>query len=143
MRGRPPKPTNLHVLAGNPGKRARSKDEPKPPIPEGGVQKPDWLQPPPGASEKSFRSRASAVWDEYAPLLESCGLITSVDVDEFARYCCLVAEHRRKPTAFPASKHARLDALAAKFGLTPSDRARLGSAGARGKKQNPFKALAG
>lgn len=137
--GRPQKPTVLKVLEGNPGKRPLPKAEPKI---VGEVERPKWL-----------RGRSVEVWDQYAPILQRIGLLTIGDVDDFARWCCLTAEHRKNPPKFSVSKHARLDALSGKFGLTPADRARIfGRAGAplvtpssssKQAKPNPFKELTG
>lgn len=72
--GRPPKPTHLKVLAGNPGKRPLNKDEPKPkPI---APKPPSWLD-----------KEAKREWKRVAPELERLGLLTVVDGAALAAYC--------------------------------------------------------
>ncbi|MCZ8518874.1 phage terminase small subunit P27 family [Paenibacillus caseinilyticus] len=73
-RGRPPKPTHLKVLTGNPGKRPLNENEPKPkPI---APKCPSWLD-----------SEAKKEWKRVAPELEKLGLLTVVDGATFAAYC--------------------------------------------------------
>lgn len=72
--GRPPKPTHLKVLAGNPGKRPLNKNEPKPkPI---APKCPSWLD-----------KEAKREWKRVAPELERLGLLTVVDGATLAAYC--------------------------------------------------------
>lgn len=54
--GRPPKPTHLKVIAGNPGKRALPTNEPQPELRD--------LEPPRDLDEDEQRE-----WDRIAPLL--------------------------------------------------------------------------
>jgi P27 family predicted phage terminase small subunit len=74
IRGRPPKPTALKVLNGNPGKRPLNKFEPKPkPI----LPKcPAWLDP---AAKKE--------WRRVVPELERIGMLTCVDGAALGGYC--------------------------------------------------------
>lgn len=128
MRGRKPKPTKLRVLQGNAGHRPLPENEPQP---HGKAVKPEWMADFP---------KVSRVWDEVAPRIEAMGLLTDADSDAFARYCALTSEFRTDPDAFTAPKHARLDVLEAKFGMTPSDRARMGTK--KGKPKNAFAEIA-
>lgn len=72
--GRKPKPTNLKILEGNPGKRPLPRNEPKPvPI---APERPAWLT---GEGRK--------MWEKLAPELENLGLLTSIDGEAFAAAC--------------------------------------------------------
>lgn len=74
MRGRPPKPTQLKVLQGNPGKRPLNQNEPKPkPL---APKRPSWLT-----------GEAKREWDRITPELERIGLLTIVDGASLANYC--------------------------------------------------------
>lgn len=80
-RGRPPKPTRLKVLTGNPGKRPLNDSEPQPdPTPP---RCPSWLS-----------RQAKAQWKKLAPELTRLGLLTSVDEGALAGYCSALAELR-------------------------------------------------
>lgn len=126
MRGRPRKPTALRILEGNRGKRPLPKDEP---VPTGHAVKPTWV-----------KGRAAKFWAEYAPRFEQLGTLTDADETEFGRWCVLMAQLVADSDDFPAGLHARLDALAGKFGMDPSSRARLGGLGKKPKK-NAFAEL--
>lgn len=79
MAGRRPKPTQLHLVRGNPGKRKRNAREPKPRrvIPS----------PPADLSEK-----ARTAWGALSVILDRAGLITEADVFALERACETVAE---------------------------------------------------
>lgn len=79
--GRPPKPTPLKELQGNPGKRALNKNEPKPP--PGAPRCPPWLP-----------AAAKAEWRRVVKILEPLGLVTQADQQTLAAYCLAVAELR-------------------------------------------------
>lgn len=74
MRGRKPKPTNLKLLHGNPGKRQPNPNEPKPTqeVP----RCPSVLDP-----------IARKEWRRFAKVLDRLGLLTEVDGSAFAAYC--------------------------------------------------------
>jgi P27 family predicted phage terminase small subunit len=132
--GRPPKPTKLKILAGNPGKRPLPKGEPQPT--QGAPSRPDWLLP-----------EAKREWSRLAPELERLGLLTGVDRAAFASYCQCWAmyvdavkdveksgtfktlesgyEMPRASVGIAVKMLEKLSALGAKFGLSPSDRARI------------------
>ncbi|MED0757400.1 phage terminase small subunit P27 family [Aneurinibacillus thermoaerophilus] len=72
--GRPPKPTSLKVIQGNPGKRPLNKNEPKPKAVA--PKCPTFLD-----------SEAKREWKRVAPELERLGLLTIVDGATLAAYC--------------------------------------------------------
>lgn len=76
-RGRKPKPTNLKLIQGNPGKRkVEETAEPAPePIP--------LHMPPPDYLDEA----AAAEWKRLAPELQRWGLLTRLDVAAFVVYC--------------------------------------------------------
>lgn len=82
MAGRAPKPTNLKLVTGNPGKRAVNRSEPDPTYLQN-LQAPDWLL-----------ADARQVWDELAPRLARAKLLTEVDVDALAMGCVALAQFR-------------------------------------------------
>lgn len=82
MAGRAPKPTNLKLVTGNPGKRAVNRSEPDPTYLQN-LQAPDWLT-----------ADARQVWDELAPRLARAKLLTEVDVDALAMGCVAIAQFR-------------------------------------------------
>lgn len=75
-RGPSPKPTNLKLLQGNPGKRELNKNEPKFPSSE------ELLKPPAYLSKYAKKE-----WKRIAPLLLKNGLLTEADVSALAAYC--------------------------------------------------------
>lgn len=92
-RGRPPKPTAIKELEGNPGKRPLNKNEPKP---EKKAPKcPSWLEPD-----------AKKEWRRLAKELEVMGLLTQVDMAAFAGYCQAYA--RWKEAEEFISKHGSI-----------------------------------
>lgn len=134
MRGRPPKPTNLKILEGNPGKRRLNTNEPKPL--SIAPTRPEWLAP-----------EAKRMWSYLAPKLTALGLLTEVDRLDFAMLCQHWADYvdavkdlRENGWSFSTDKgyegprssvgkmhkaSEKIAMLGAKFGLSPSDRARL------------------
>jgi Phage terminase, small subunit len=74
MRGRPPKPTRMKVLTGNPGKRPLNKDEPRP----------DPVIPdcPPELSPAAQRE-----WTRLVKELSSLNMVTRLDRAALATYC--------------------------------------------------------
>ena len=75
MAGRPPKPTVLKIVTGNPGKRAISKQEPDPDYL-------DDLSPPSHLPEN-----AKKFWNELAPKLRKARLLTELDVAALEKLC--------------------------------------------------------
>ncbi|MFI6609292.1 phage terminase small subunit P27 family [Streptomyces sp. NPDC050507] len=132
--GRPPKPTAVKRLEGNPGGRPLNESEPRPPA--GVPDPPEWL------SETALEE-----WRRLVPLLVKMRVLTMADRNALAAYCesysqfvaatlavrdggVLVDSYRGGVAKNPAVQVAR-DALeqmnrwGAKFGLSPADRARL------------------
>lgn len=79
--GRPPKPTKLKVLEGNPGNRPLNENEPEPDegIPEA---------PP------ELCARAREEWKTRGPGLVAMGVLTTIDGAVFASYCQAYADWR-------------------------------------------------
>lgn len=143
IRGRPPKPTALKVLEGNPGKRPLNQNEPKPkPI---APERPSWLT-----------GEAKREWERIVPELERVGLLTMVDGAALANYCqwwaiyvqaakelkAHLKEHKKltityvntqgaenevpHPAIAIAEKASKnIKAFCTEFGLTPASRTRM------------------
>lgn len=132
--GRPPKPVELKLIEGNPGKR-RIAEPPK--APPSKPRCPSWLS-----------TYAKTEWRRVVPVLDDLGLLTTVDRSTLAAYCEAVAtfkeateliaelgvlvQGRRKGEAVknPALQVQRdaarlIASYSAMFGLSPSDRVRL------------------
>lgn len=80
---RPPKPTALKLVTGNPGKRALNKQEPDPTYLQD-LTPPDWLD-----------QAAAQVWNEVAPNLRAAKVLTVMDVQALAMGCIAIAQYRR------------------------------------------------
>lgn len=119
MAGRPPKPTALKLLHGNPGKRKLNDQEPKPPV---GAQPPAYIK---------ADLVLLAEWNRHAPRLTKLGLLTEIDDDALAVLCVLEVKFRDLLAGGDASTTAlaflskELRALWSRFGMTPADRARV------------------
>lgn len=134
MRGRPPKPTKLKILTGNPGRRPLNGAEP---IPGAGVPTcPTWLD-----------AEAKAEWRRVCKDLAEMGLLAGADRKQLASLCQAWAEFRLATRTLqkegreqktdngyivPHPAAARqmaamkmIDTLSVKFGLDPSSRSRL------------------
>ncbi len=134
--GRPPTPTALKLISGNPGKRP-IKGEPKPPPSK--PRRPQWLV-----------GYARTEWDRVVPALDKLGLLTVVDRTVIAAYCeaaaglkaasqdlrkrgylILSARHDgealvKNPSNQLLRDYSRLVATySSMLGLSPSDRVRL------------------
>ena len=72
--GRPPVPTQLKILRGNPGKRRLNLREPAPP--DDGIAMPEYLG-----------DVARKRWGVMLPLLQAVRVMTKADVEALARYC--------------------------------------------------------
>ena len=140
--GRKPKPTNIKILEGNPGKRPLNKYEPKP------LKKappcPKWLEP-----------EAKKEWRRLAKTLEAMGVLTDADMAAFAGYCQAYARWKeaeeritdrglviRTPSGYPqqvpyisiAQQYLKLmQQFAEQFGLTPAARSRIIAGSGEGK----------
>jgi P27 family predicted phage terminase small subunit len=134
MAGRKPKPTNLKVLEGNPGKRQLNPSEPKL---DASVPKcPAWLS-----------KEAKREWKRLVPFLEKAGLLTQADRAAFAGYCQsyanwieaeahLAAEgstfetpngyQQQSPwVSIAQTNQKNMLRFCTEFGLTPSSRSRI------------------
>lgn len=78
MPGPAPKPTALKLLEGNPGKRKLNENEP---TYEPTATPPDWLT-----------EDALVVWNKFCKELKATGILTTVDVNAFGRYCDAFAQ---------------------------------------------------
>lgn len=142
-RGRKPKPVELKILQGNPGKRPIPDDIPQPgklyEIPE-----------PPKYHE--LDAVAIEIWNDLAPKLTRTRILTDHDLNTLAHYCtassiCIMAKkkitehtliltfknedgtlkHAQKSPFITVYREALDDVirLGAQLGLSPSERARL------------------
>jgi hypothetical protein len=116
--GRPPKPTKLKLLQGNPGKRKLPKGEPEPELLGGDVPAPEWLT----------CKHARAVWVELAPMLAGMGVFTVADTRALGQLCRVLGtadmlDAAGAPVSTTLAAEARM--YFARFGMTPADRARV------------------
>ena len=135
MRGRKPKPSNIKLMEGNPGRRPLNDREP---VPAGGIPDyPDWLD-----------DRAKAEWFRITRVLLDMRLLTSADSTALAAYCTTYSRwvnaelHVQKfgtvvktpKTDFPMKSpyltiaDQAMEAMRkfmVEFGLTPSSRSRI------------------
>jgi P27 family predicted phage terminase small subunit len=133
-RGRPPKPTAIKLLEGNPGKRPLNEKEPQPD--KKAPECPSWLEP-----------EAKKEWERMAESMEAIGILTEIDMTSFAGYCQAYA--RWKEAEEFLSKHGTIfktpsgyiqqvpqvsiaqtylkamKDFASQFGLTPAARTRI------------------
>ncbi len=146
MAGRPPKPTQLKIIEGNPGKRPLRRGEPQPQ--RGIPSRPGWLSP-----------EAKREWNRVAPELDRMGLLAEIDRALLAAYCECWATYVAAVKALRAKKEApeadgsaqasltfttekgyvgprpeigiakamveKMMQLSARFGFTPSDRSKM------------------
>lgn len=134
MSGPSPKPTNLKLLQGNPGKRRLNTNEPKPPVAV--LPVPDHLS-----------DGAKAEWKGMSKILAQLGLLTAIDGTAFEGYCTVVARWReaedalkktgpvvKSPSGYPMlspyytvanQSLMQMRAYLTEFGMTPSARSRI------------------
>jgi len=116
MKGRPPKPTKLHLINGTyRPDRMNRKNEPRPV--QGKGKAPSWL-----------KGEALKEWRRVAPELQRTGVLTAIDETLLAAYCSLVGifiDGVKSGEPMKSSLIAQLRGLAASFGLDPSSRGRL------------------
>lgn len=148
-KGRPPKPTTLKVLEGNPGKRPLPKNEPKPrPI---SPKCPSWLD-----------REAKKLWKQLMPELERLGLMSIIDGAAFEAVCQNYATWvkcekylkkqgmtfetdtgyitQRPEVAIGQKALKAVHTFMTEFGLTPASRVRLGTK-ASSEEDDPMEAL--
>ena len=140
--GRKPKPTNIKILEGNPGKRKLNEHEPQPQ--RKAPPCPKWLEP-----------EAKKEWRRLAKTLEAMGVLTDADMAAFAGYCQAYARWKeaeeritdrglviRTPSGYPqqvpyisiAQQYLKLmQQFAEQFGLTPAARSRIIAGSGEGK----------
>src|ERR1700761_8062305 len=134
MRGRPPKPTRIKALTGNPGKRPLNMHEPRP-------------EPALPDCPSELSPTAQREWARLSAELAKLNLITNLDRGALATYCgayALWAEATEQinkygamvkaPTGFPiqspylaiANRQAEIMMrIASEFGFTPASRSRI------------------
>lgn len=149
--GRKPKPTELKVLEGNPGKRALNQAEPKPQ--KCAPKCPTWLD-----------KEAKKEWKRLATELEELGILTQVDMAAFAGYCQayarwkeaeeFIAKHgtiikspsgywQQVPQVSIAQSYLKImNKFCEQFGLTPSSRSRI-VAGGTSESGDPMENILG
>jgi P27 family predicted phage terminase small subunit len=141
MRGRPPKPTRLKVLTGNPGKRPLNPDEPRP-------------EPAIPECPRELGPVARKEWERLVAELTKLRILTLLDRAALASYCgayALWAEATeaiqkygtmvKSPSGYPiqspyvaiANRQAELMMrIASEFGFTSASRSRISA------PQNPY-----
>ena len=136
--GPSPKPTELRLLEGNPGKRPINVNEPRPDRGKGTPRCPNSLEGP-----------ARAEWRRLAPILHKIGLLTLADLGQFMVYCAawgrfveasrMLAAHGLVDPAVRSDGNDRpsvwltiqekaaqtMHRVGAEFGLTPASRSRV------------------
>jgi len=150
--GKPPKPTALKILTGNPGKRPLPKNEPQPTKADTVPEPPDYLTAP-----------AQKEWRRISKELYTLGILTNIDVTGLEGYCSCYAlwldaqanikKHGvliKSPQGFPMqspylsiSNRAMVEMRKwlIEFGMTPSSRARVSAVSTKPKKNNPWEKL--
>ena len=150
MAGRKPKPINLKLITGNPGKRPLNEKEPKPMV---GIPK----------CPEHLSDSAKEEWERISPELVAMGVLTVSDRAALAAYCqsfATWAEAERliqekgivedtfdsegQPTgtkAAPAVNIAvkmlqQMRAFLTEFGLTPASRSRIRVGGPDGQERD-------
>lgn len=88
--GRKPKPPQLKLIEGNPGKRPVPDAPQAPPI---APRKPKWTELVPGrtSSETRVRKDADTEWQRIVPVLDSLGLLSTIDHAILTDYCVVWA----------------------------------------------------
>ena len=133
--GRPPKPTRMKMLQGNPGKRALNQGEPKPKLKR--PKCPAHLQ---GEARKE--------WNRISKLLVELGILAEVDRAALAMYCTQWGRYVEAETKLADSSRwveetdngykyqtvwlqisatamKQMTRMLAEFGLSPSTRSRI------------------
>ena len=130
MAGRPRKPTNIKLLAGNPSQHTLPKERE---VDHGQVVKPAWLD-----------ANESLVWDELAPARVRIGVLTGVTCEEFGQLIRYIVKFRRSLAELKSADITDMRAKMNAFGFNPSALAKLGIAMPRpAKSANPFSQLTG
>lgn len=149
-KGRKPKPTNLKVLEGNPGKRALNKREPAPKAKLPTC--PKWLEP-----------EAKKEWTRMGKKLLNLGVLSEIDTAAFAGYCQAFARWKEAeefislhgtifktpsgyiqqvPQVAIAKSYLKImQGFCSEFGLTPSSRSRVSANDASDSGTDPMEAI--
>ena len=136
VRGRPPKPTPLRLLEGNPGKRPLNKNEPKP--------RPRKRTP---SAPQNLGEDGKKEWQRVAKELIALGLLTEIDMTALTLYCnayqrYVDAERRLDVDGMVVSTpngylqqspwlaisnraYAQMKEIMIQFGMTPAARSRV------------------
>lgn len=151
-RGRPPKPTALRLVQGNPGKRKINKKEPAPDALSEVPDPPEW-----------FGAIAIAAWQQVTPWLVEAKILTVTDLHNLEAFCMAYQRWReaqdditkngiivmgakqeiKNPACTVANETLRqMATFGSALGLDPAARARL-KPGGNQKPDNPFTALRG
>ena len=149
-RGRPPKPTALKVIQGNPGKRKLDKNAPAPDALAQVPDPPAWLGP-----------IAASIWRQVAPWLVQARILTDTDLHNLELFAMAYQRWReaeediskngivvmgakqeiKNPACTVANESARrISTFGAALGLDPAARARLKPEG-KGDEENEFLTL--
>lgn len=151
-RGRPPKPTALKVIQGNPGKRKLAKNQPAPEALAEAPAAPEWL----GAHARS-------IWERVVPWLVKSRILTDTDLHNLEVFATAYQRWReaqaditkngivvmgarqeiKNPACTVANECVRqINTFGAALGLDPAARARL-KGGGEPEEVNPFTVLRG
>lgn len=136
MRGRKPKPSNLHTLHGTARPDRKNREEPNP-------IHPDCLPDPPDFLDEAGK----AEWFRMGKALFDAGLLTNIDTTAFAAYCVAYSQWTgnirkvvklgmvfKTPNGYPAQSpylsmankaFDQMTKMLIEFGMTPSARARV------------------
>ena len=131
-RGKIPKSTQLHIIAGtfrhdrHGGAGGGGDGDGRPPADQRLTIKdcPEYLD-----------KRAAELWREALPKLP---WLHRTDKYCFAMWCCLQAEYEQNPASMKAAKYSILRLLAGDLGLTAAGRARLGFTMAPPAEPDPY-----
>lgn len=130
MPGRKPKPVELKLLDGNPGKKRINRSRPKP---RSGIPScPSWLSP-----------EAKKEWRRVVKEMGPTGALRIVDGSMLATYCHLWGEFvdaARNGKTLSGNFIAQMRALASEFGMTPSSRSRI-TVGDKQEEVDPLEEL--
>lgn len=151
-RGRPPKPTALKLVQGNPGKRKIDKAQVSPDALSDVPEPPEW-----------FGEIAVAAWQQVAPWLIEAKILTATDLHNLEAFCMAYQRWReaqaditkngiivkgakqeiKNPACTVANETMRqMATFGSALGLDPAARSRL-KPGGQQKPDNPFTALRG
>lgn len=149
--GRPPVPTSLKLVRGNPGKRPINAAEPIPPKAD--------MAPPPGLEGVALEK-----WNEMTALFSAMGVFTQADRHPLQRYCLMweqwqqLEKHCREhgSTQLTSTGYSQITAEATlakslrkelleierQFGMTPAARSSMKVSAGASAPQNPLVAFA-